>query len=64
LYYKIEETFKNYSHQVLHNNIGYYIRMELYSARMMAIHDLVEQNFLTLPEDPDKSSLGMHIVLK
>ena len=64
LYYKIEETFKNYSHQVLHNNIGYYIRMELYSSRMMAIHDLVEQNFLTLPEDPDKSSLGMHIVLK
>ena len=64
LYKKVEEIFKKYTHQVLHNNIGYYIRMELYAIRMMAIHDLVEENVLKLPEDTSKSSLGMHINLK
>ena len=64
LYIKVEEIFKKYTHQVLHNNIGYYIRMELYAIRLMAIHDLVEENVLKLPEDTSKSSLGMHINLK
>ena len=64
LYEKLEGIFKKYSHQVLHNNIGYNIRMELYATRMMAIHDLVEENVLKLPEEPSKSSLGMHIILK
>ena len=64
LYKKVEELFKKYNHQVLHNSIGFNIRMELYSIRMMAIHDLVEENVLKLPEDPSKSSLGMYIILK
>ena len=64
LYEKVEEIFKKYSHQVLHANIGYNIRMELYATRMMAIHDLVNENVLKLPEDTSKSSLGMHIILK
>lgn len=64
LYYKVEEIFKNYSHEVLHKNIGYNVRMELYSARMMIIHDFVKDNILKLPEDTSKSSLGMHIILK
>ena len=64
LYEKVEEIFKKYSHQVLHNNIGYNIIMELYATRMMAIHDLVEDNVLKLPEDTNKSSLGMHLFLK
>ena len=64
LYEKVEEIFKKYSHQVLHNNIGYNIRMELYATRMMAIHDLVDEKILKLPEDTRKSSLGMHIFLK
>jgi len=64
LYEKVEEIFQKYSHQVLHNNIGYNVRMELYATRMMDIHDLVEENVLKLPEDTSKSSLGMHIVLK
>ena len=59
-----EEIFKKYSHSVLHNHIGYNIRMELYAARMMAIHDFVEEKVLKLPEDTSKSSLGMHIILK
>ena len=64
LYEKLEGIFKKYSHQVLHNNIGYNIAMEMYATRMMAIHDLVEENVLKLPEEPSKSSLGMHIILK
>ena len=63
LYKKVEEIFKRYSHQVLHNNIGYNIRMELYAIRMMAIHDLVEDGVLKLPKDPKNSSYGMHIIL-
>ena len=64
MYKKVEEIFKKYTHQVLHSNIGYYIRMELYAIRMMAVRDLVETDFLKLPEDPSKSSLGMHIILR
>ena len=64
LYEMVEEIFKKYSHPVLHENIGYNIRMELYATRMMAIHDLVDENVLKLPEDPKRSSLGMHVILK
>ena len=64
LYEMVEEIFKKYSHPVLHKNIGYNIRMELYATRMMAIHDLVEENILKLPEDSHQSSLGMYLLLK
>ena len=64
IYEKVEEIFKKYSHQVLHDNIGYNIRMELYAMRMIAIHDLIDEKILKLPEDTSKSSLGMHIFLK
>jgi len=30
---------------------------------MMAVHDLVGNGFLQLPEDPKKSTLGMHFIL-
>lgn len=63
LYLKLEEILKQRSHQVLHKTIGYNIRMELYSTRMMAVHDLVDNGVLKLPEDPGKSSLGMRIIL-
>ena len=62
-YEKLESIFKKYSHQVLHNNLGYNIRMELCAMRMMAYHDLVLNGFLKMPADPKKSSLGMHIML-
>jgi hypothetical protein len=38
--------------------------MEMSRMRMMAIRDLVEDGFLKLPENPKKSLLGMHIILK
>ena len=63
-YLAVEEIFKKYSHEVLHKSMAYYICMELYAMRMMAIHDLVEEGFLTLPEDPAKSNLGMHLIMK
>ena len=63
-YSETERIFKKYSHQVLHDNLGYYVRMELYAMRMMSVRDLVGDGTLTLPADPDKSSLGMHLVLK
>lgn len=31
---------------------------------MMAVHDLVDDGFLRVPKDPDKSVLGMYILLK
>ena len=64
LYEEVHAIFKKYSHPVLHKSIGYYIRMELCATRMMAIHDLVDDGFLQVPEDPDKSVLGMYILLK
>ena len=62
-YKKVEEIFKKYSHKVLHDNLGYNIRMEMYSMRMMSVHDLVDDGFLVLPEDTSKSSLGMFLML-
>ena len=64
VYERIEEIFKKYSHKILHDSIGYNIRMELFAMRMMAIHDLVDNGILTLPKDPSKSVLGMCIVLR
>lgn len=59
----VEDILRRYSHKVLHSHIGYYIRMELYSARMMAINDLLADGYLTLPNDPNTSTLGMHLIL-
>ncbi len=63
-YDMVEAIFKRYSHKVLHDHLDYNIRMELNQMRMMAIHDLVDDKVLKLPEDPSKASLGMHIILK
>lgn len=60
---KLYEILSRYNHNVLRGHIGYNICMELYSIRMMSVHDLVEKDFLKLPADPDKSSLGIHIIL-
>lgn len=63
LYKKVETILKKYTHQVLHKNMEFYIGMELYAMRMMAIHDLVEEGYLKLPDDPSKSSLGMALFM-
>ena len=28
------------------------------------IHDLVDTSFITLPEDPTKSNIGMYLIMK
>lgn len=61
---KIEQIFIEYSHKVLHKNMGYYICSQMYFMRMLAIRDLVENGFLKLPDDTRKSTLGMHMILK
>ena len=61
---KMEAIFRRYSHEILHNSLGFNVHMEMNRMRMMAIRDLVEDGFLKLPEDPKKSLLGMHIILK
>ncbi len=58
-YDQVEAIFKKYSHKVLHEHLGYYVRMELCAMRMMAVHDLVDDKVLTLPADTGKSTLGM-----
>ncbi len=63
-YEKLKNIFKGYHHKILHDYLGYNIVMELYDTRMMSVHDLVETGFLKLPENPAKSSLGMHIILQ
>ena len=63
LYKKVKTILKKYTHQVLHKNMEFYIGMELYAMRMMAIHDLVEEGYLKLPDDPSKSSLGMALFI-
>ncbi|MCQ2436455.1 MAG: sigma-70 family RNA polymerase sigma factor [Clostridia bacterium] len=62
-YASVEKVLKKYSHEVLHKNLGYNIRMELYATRMMAVHDLVENGFLILPDDPGKSHIGQYFEL-
>ena len=63
-YAALEGIFKKYSHQVLHDNLGYNIRMELYAMRMMSVRDLVGDGTLMLPAAPETTALGMHLILK
>lgn len=60
----LEEILKKYSHKTLHDTFGYYVRTEMYKIRMMCIHDLVDSGFITVPEDPAKSNIGMYIIMK
>ena len=64
LHDKIEEIFRRYNHKILHEHIGYNIFMELFATRMMAIHDLIEDNDLSLPAPATKCNWGMFIQLK
>ena len=63
-YRTLEELLRKYSHPVLHRSLGYYIRMELYAMRMMAVHDLLEDGFLRLPENTGESKIGWFFGIK
>jgi len=60
----IEDIFMQYSHKTLHETLGYYISSEMYDIRMMCVHDLVDSGFITVPEDPAKSNIGMYLIMK
>lgn len=62
-YERIEEVFKRCNHKVLHEQLDFNVNSAMCSMRMMALHDLVENGFLKLPETPEKSSLGMHLMI-
>lgn len=64
VYEKMEAMLRQYNHRVLHENMGYNIKMEMFDMRMMAVHDLVDNGFLKLPENPETTTLGMHLIMK
>ena len=63
-YARVEEVFKRCNHKILHEQLDFNANIAMYSMRMMALHDLVENAYLTLPENPEVSSLGMYLYLK
>ncbi len=38
-YEEVKSIFKDYSHKILHDHIGYNIFMEMYNTHMMSVHD-------------------------
>ncbi len=63
VYQKLKGILKEYSHAVLHRQLGYHIKMEMCGMRGMAVYDLAVNGFLQLPADPNKSTLGMYFIL-
>ena len=62
-YDTVEEIFKKYSHKVLHDNLGYNIRMEFYAMRIMSMRDLALDGAFETAKDQDLFTAGMYIVL-
>ncbi|MBE6691785.1 MAG: sigma-70 family RNA polymerase sigma factor [Ruminococcaceae bacterium] len=62
-YDKVEAVFKKYSHKVLHDNLGYNIRMEFYLMRMMSVNDLFADGVLKAPDNPENTTALMYVVL-
>lgn len=62
-YDKVEEIFKKYNHKVLHDNLGYNIRMEFYKMRRMSVNDLIANGILKCPDDPENTTALMYVVL-
>ena len=61
---KLHKILEGYSRTIPDNDIEYYISAQMYRMRMMAIHDLVDDGTLKLPENPNTSNLGMCLKLK
>ncbi|MBQ6906374.1 MAG: sigma-70 family RNA polymerase sigma factor [Clostridia bacterium] len=62
-YDNVEEIFKKYNHKVLHDNLGYNIRMEFYKMRRMSVNDLIANGILKCPDDPENTTALMYVVL-
>ena len=53
------ELFKANTNPVLHEELAYYVASDMCHLRMMAIHDLVNTGKLTVPQNPESSTVGM-----
>ncbi len=58
---KIVEILKNNSHSILEKQLIYCASMMILNIRMMTVHDMVENEQLILPENPDESTIAMWI---
>lgn len=63
-YARVEEVFRRCNHKILHEQLDFNVNIAMFPMRMMALHDLVENGYLALPENPEVSSLGMHLCMK
>ncbi len=55
---------KKSSIDVLHHQLAYYASMQILQIRMMTVHDEVERNRLTVPKNPEKSTVAMFLVIQ
>lgn len=60
---EVTEILKKYSNPVLHEKLRYYVSMFMFDIRMMAVNDEVEAGRLIVPENADKSTIGMYLVI-
>jgi len=63
-YDAVKDIVKRYGYEVLHKQLDYIASSDILQARMMTIHDLVYSGKLQLPEDVNKSTIGMHLILE
>lgn len=56
--------YKENSNPLLHEQLAYYAAMDMCNTRMMAIHDEVNAGRLTVPADPEKSTVAMSLMIK
>lgn len=58
---EVKEILKKYSNLVLHEDLNYYVSMFMFNIRMMAVNDEVESGKLIIPENAEKSAIGMYV---
>ncbi|MBQ8496501.1 MAG: RNA polymerase sigma factor [Clostridia bacterium] len=60
-YNEIIDILKKNSNPVLHEQIAYYAAMELTNMRMMTVHHEVASGKLTVPANPETSTIAMYL---
>jgi len=61
---EVKEILKRYSNPVINDTLDYYVAMFMFDIRGMFINDEVEANRLIVPEDKEKSIIGMYVNVK
>ncbi|MCL2518683.1 MAG: hypothetical protein FWF15_08985, partial [Oscillospiraceae bacterium] len=60
---EVMEIIKKYSNPVINDTINYYATMFMYDTRRLIINDEVEAGRLIIPENPEKSNIGMYVTV-